>query len=259
MKSFIEELRATTGRRNEVAVGLRDACAALCVGLAVAGWPGPASAQQCTGGQCPGTTVTATYYGGSTGVVWIGRWDTEARNFDWTGYPGEGGGPIGFPPDRADACASLESQWNAVGCSLGSAGVNAGTNGCGPGGIIGWAVPEAPSPGVSFHGACNGHDRCYGTLGSPRASCDGAFAAEMQASCDGARQRFFFEAMEAGRTVAQANDYADEQVYACHGWSNVYVGAVMARGAPIYAQAQVNAAFCTRLYGVLHEIGCYAY
>ena len=41
-----------------------------------------------------------------------------------------------------------------------------------------------PLPGVSFVGACNTHDRCYG-LGGSLASCDTQFANDLQSICNG--------------------------------------------------------------------------
>jgi hypothetical protein len=79
----------------------------------------------------------------------------------------------------------------------------------------------------------------------------------MQAQCTGSRQVFFLQAIEAGQTPAQANATADQQVYECQGWSNVYAGAVMALGAPHHAAGQLQAEKCTKVYGVMHEIGCF--
>lgn len=93
---------------------------------------------------------------------------------------------------------------------------------------------QAPYPGVSFRGACNGHDVCWAS-GNPKSDCDYAFRADMIAACGG--------------------DSAANNV--CIGFSGLYHGAVTNTGP---AQTAYNSSMADRTCALwasdMRENGC---
>ncbi len=61
-----------------------------------------------------------------------------------------------------------------------------GLEGCGPGEIGDWFIPDSPF-GFDFMGACNNHDRCYGCdgkrSGKSKFDCDWEFYQDMLKEC----------------------------------------------------------------------------
>jgi hypothetical protein len=72
------------------------------------------------------------------------------------------------------------------------AGYTATSNGCGPGGALGSAVPNNPTAiesggfcqGGSFVTACDAHDICYGTCNNAKGTCDNNFHTNMNNICN---------------------------------------------------------------------------
>jgi len=106
-----------------------------------------------------------------------------------------------FTFDREKFCEELEES-RPHGCSSTRPppvpGLGSGwrANGCGVGGWRDSALTllarlalsnftgdlDVPFPGVSFLGACNEHDRCYG-LQAPKHACDSRFLFDMRQAC----------------------------------------------------------------------------
>lgn len=61
------------------------------------------------------------------------------------------------------------------------AGYTPTTNGCGSSTST-W-VPDGYVVSVDFTGACDAHDRCYGTCNSSKLSCDAGLTADMMSAC----------------------------------------------------------------------------
>lgn len=141
------------------------------------------------------------------------------------------GGMIDDAPIRGNQfCANLRNQRPASNCHANTAPSTPGitapgqtpwqANGCGDsrrtqmmGNLLFNIVSSetysgdlnAPYPGVSFTGACDAHDACWGTGGS-RAACDASFYSSMSAACNG------------------LNDAS--AVNACTGYAGLYHGGV---------------------------------
>jgi secretory phospholipase A2 len=97
-------------------------------------------------------------------------------------------------------------------------------NGCGPQGGLDF-VPDDYGQ-WSFTEPCNGHDRCYGTCGSDKATCDSNFQDDMDEVC---RQTTFFLSAERA---------------ACMRLSRIYAGAVSNFGDGPYEEGQIESCDC---------------
>lgn len=249
MQTFLRSVQSATLRRTPMH---HAACAALATALLA---PGPLSAQH----TLPPVTVTGVVnngYGGWTGGNgWIGTWDTDTDTWSWQYW-----GPNDVPPPRPGQeaiCAELTEQWYTAGCQRGSNGLHVGSNGCGPGGILGWAlVPESPMPNVSFNSACNQHDLCYGTLHRSRESCDEQFRSGLLQACSLGEWQWRMEARDLGYAPSQIEDYVAGRRRECDGFVNIYHGAVMARGEPAFAAAQRQVGRCHQLDDALQNNDC---
>lgn len=92
--------------------------------------------------------------------------------------------PQGCSKSSPPSVPALDPRWQPNGCGVG------GWQDVALGLIAGLALPEftgeldAPFPGVSFLGACNRHDQCYG-IQLDKYSCDGRFREDMADACAG--------------------------------------------------------------------------
>jgi hypothetical protein len=98
-------------------------------------------------------------------------------------------------------------------------------NGCGPAGVGGYVVPDQWDDYV-LTPACDNHDRCYGTCGSSKDTCDMNFLNDM-------------------RNICQA-DFGpwNPNRYDCYSASWIYYQAVHQFGGGPYADGQVEGCDC---------------
>lgn len=242
MRSFFAAMASGERRTRPLAVHVRNA-----LGIALLGsvfTTSPVAAQQTLG------TVVVT---ASTGT-WYGFWDTYALSWEWQFDAGDvGGGTVDSgPPPSSELCDDLEEQWENSDCPSQTA---ISTNGCGPSGILSWAVPEAPVPDANFTGACNNHDVCYSTLGVSRSVCDTNLGADAADACAAAAPVFRSQGVDLGLLGQQLQNYVQNEVYECQGFATAYQGAVMAFGASPFHTAQTTA-HCRAMRELSNANGC---
>jgi hypothetical protein len=245
MSQFHHLMQSSSRRRTALASALRVTLGALVLASTLT--PESASAQTQLG------TITVSHPAG--GGFWMGRWDTTAEDWEWIFTDSSGGyGTYVGPPPPSELCPALEDKWENSDCPSRS---TIHYNGCGPEGILSWAVPDAPMPNVSFYQACNRHDACYVRIGATQAACDSAFGADAMAVCNDpvTRHAFRVEAIDLGLTGAAQTNYINERIYACRGFATIYQGAVMAAGAPHFRLAQATS-HCTEMKDLSNENGC---
>lgn len=206
-----------------------------------------ASFQASADTQLGSITVTA-----SSGGFWLGRWDTATYDWTWTYTSEAGGSSFANAPPASVLCPVLQERWRHSDCPSQTA---ISQNGCGPDGILSWAVPNAPIPNVSFEGACNHHDRCYTTVGMTQGQCDASLGAEASQACENARPGFRSEGIDQGLTGTRLQNYINDRIYSCRGFATVYQGAVMAAGAPHFRLGQTTA-HCREMRNLSNENGC---
>lgn len=76
----------------------------------------------------------------------------------------------------------IDPGWTSNGCGDGSRFAAIGSEVAGLGLADYTGNLSHPFPGINFHGACMGHDRCYG-MGQPRLECDASFLTTLQTRC----------------------------------------------------------------------------
>ena len=243
MSQFHQLIRSSSQRRTGVANALRTTLGALILASTLA--PQSASAQTQLG------TITVSHSSGSG--FWTGRWDTTTADWEWIFTDNSGGyGTYVGPPPASELCPALEEQWENSDCPSRTAFHD---NGCGPDGLLSWAVPDAPVPNASFGDACNSHDSCYTRLGSTQAACDAALGQAANAACTNAAASFRSEGIDLGLSGSRLNAYVSERIYSCKGFATIYLGAVMAAGAPHFRLAQTTS-HCREMRELSNQYGC---
>jgi hypothetical protein len=88
-----------------------------------------------------------------------------------------------YPTQAAPNKAEIDNYAKANGFPRSDYPYYENVNGCGGEGWSETAVRDSYGK-VSFHEACNNHDRCYMTLGSDLNACDDNFYKDLRASCE---------------------------------------------------------------------------
>ena len=134
--------------------------------------------------ECVTYTVTYPLQDGTVvtepgGYCWL-EWHPDPNDFPYE--PPTIPVPPGAPPiPNPNMCQSTLDNWPS-GCSKLKRPFLQ-LNGCGPQGILGGLIPDNYGP-VGWTGACNTHDRCYGTYGQTKSNCDVGLINDLKAACN---------------------------------------------------------------------------